>query len=307
MDPNNLYAAVDLGSVSFHLVIMAKKKNRLVWVDCKKEIVRLASGVDRESGQLLPEVERRALKCLGHFQRALGQIPTDHIRAVGTSSFRTLNDQGRFLQLAEETLGQPIQVLSGDDEAKYIYRGVSYDLPDDIRFVIDIGGGSTELIVGQGKELVQTSSLDLGCVTLTHQFFADGKISPEQFQLCEQFVQTALQPVKQQFADVRWESELGTSGSIKAISWALQNLNFSDGEITREALEELRAGLLQCHDVNDLSRYLHINRRRASLFCAGFIILQQTFRELGLSYIRISQGAIREGLIDELIGTDTAA
>lgn len=307
MDPNKLYAAIDLGSVSFHLVIMAKKKNRLVWVDCKKEIVRLASGVDRKSGQLLPEVEKRALKCLSNFHRALAQVPAEHIRAVGTSSFRTLNDNGRFLQLAEATLGQPIQVLSGDDEAKYIYRGVSYDLPDDIRFVIDIGGGSTELIVGQGKDLIQSRSLELGCVTLTHQFFPDGHISQERFNACEQFVRSALQPVKKQFENVHWESELGTSGSIKAISWALQNLEFSDGEITREALEELRAGILSCKDVYELSSYLHINRRRASLFCAGFIILQQTFRELGLGYIRISQGAIREGLIDELIDTETAA
>ena len=301
MDEQSLYAAIDLGSVSFHLVIMAKRNGKLVWVDCKKEIVRLASGLDPDTGTLRPEVQKRALKCLNYFRRQLGRIPRENIRAVGTSTFRRLKDANQFLAECEKTLSLPISVLSGQDEAKYIYRGVACNLPHDNRFVIDIGGGSTEFIVGEGKRLVHCESMDLGCITLSQQYFSGNELNPKQFAACEQQVAETLRPIAPAFQNRNWDSELGTSGSIKAVSWALQHQDFSDGEITREALDEMRAGILTCKDLPTLAKFLNLNHRRTSVFCAGFIILQQAFKELGLSYIRVSQGAIREGLIDELI------
>ncbi|AJQ94395.1 hypothetical protein [Gynuella sunshinyii] len=302
---NSLYAAIDLGSVSFHLVIMTKRENRLVWTDCKKEIVRLAAGFDTRSKSLRPDVKKRALKCLENFHRAIRNIPQHNIRAVGTSTFRRLRHDTQFLQQAQSALGIPIEVLSGDQEAEYIYRGVSYPLPDDSRFVIDIGGGSTELIVGNGHRPLHTVSIELGCISLTQKFFLSGTINREQFALAESYASKRLQQSIEPLTKFQWNSEFGTSGSVKAISWAMQHRDLSDGEITHEALDEMREGILRCNNTQQLASYLGLNQRRTAVFCAGFILMQQAFKHAHLSYLKISQGAIREGLIQAMIEDNT--
>ena len=297
----SLYAAIDLGSVSFHLVIMTKRENKLVWTDCKKEIVRLAAGFDERSGTLRPEVKKRALKCLQNFRRAIGDIPIHHIRAVGTSTFRKLEDGDLFLAEAQKALGLTIDVLTGNQEAEYIYRGVSYALPSDTRFVIDIGGGSTELIVGNGRQALKTISVEIGCISLTQKFFDSNSLSQNQFIRAESYTDERMKQVVAPLKNLNWNAEYGTSGSVKAISWAMQHRNFSDGEITHEALEEMREGLLKCTNNHQLSEYIGLSYRRTAVFCGGFILMQSVFKHANLSYLKISQGAIREGLIHEMI------
>lgn len=301
MENNKLFAAVDLGSVSFHLVIMTRKRGRLVWVDCKKEIIRLASGLDTESGKLSTEIEKRALRTLNYFSKTLHNMPVLECRVVGTSTFRKLNDDGEFLKKAEQALGKKIEILSGVDEANYIYRGVSHNLPIEQRVVIDIGGGSTEIIMGNGKEAIQSASIETGCITLTQKYFESSVIKEAQYLLAEKEAERAFQTIAPKFKGLIWESELGTSGSIKAISWAMQNIGVSDGVITREAIKEMRKVILSSQNQSALAQKIRLNLRRTSVFCGGFVLLSQAFNVLGLSYVKVAQGAIREGIIDELI------
>lgn len=301
---NRLYAAVDLGSVSFHLVIMTQKNNRLVWVECKKEIVRLAAGIDPITGRLSNDVERKALRALHYFAKTLSQFEVQDIAVVGTAAFRQLKDHRRFLKRAGETLGHPIHILSGDDEARYIYRGVSIGLPKEQRFVFDIGGGSTEFVVGNGPDIVHSASCDIGCITLTQRFFNSQDIDKALFAEAEMAAKAALQPVAAGFFAIEWDSELGTSGTVKAISWALQNLNISDGIITREGLDVLRTVLLTCSNQTEMAKKLRLNPRRTSVFCGGFVLVDQAFKAFKLSYVKIAQGAIREGIIAEMMAND---
>lgn len=306
MNAPSLYAAIDLGSNSFHLVIMKSDGQTLQSVDCKRELVRLAAGVDAKTGRLSREARARALRCLSHFHDTLSQVPHAHVAAVGTSAFRRLVGDKRFLKLAEATLGQPIRILSGDDEARYIYRGVSNGQPtDQHRFVLDIGGGSTEIIVGHGREPKAVASLDLGCVTLTAQFLDHDRLTDAHLSACEAFVDEQLAQVEPRFAGRHWDDVMGSSGSIKAVSWALSNLGLSaDGVIERSQLDRLHPVLTQAESQHQLSQLLELSPRRIAVFAAGYIILHRVFRAFDLDRMRISYKAIREGLIDEMIRPD---
>jgi len=301
MDKNKIYVAIDLGSVSFHFVVMTQKRGRLSWVECKKEIIRLASGLNPKKGTLSPEIEKRALRTLNYFGRHLKNFNVAQCRVVGTSTFRNLKDNEIFQKKAELALGHKIDVLSGEDEARYIYRGVSYNLPKEKRIVIDIGGGSTECVAGNGTTAEIITSIELGCITLTQAYFQDGTINETKFEQAELMAANAFKSIAEPFKDYAWESELGTSGTIKAISWALQNLDISDGTISREAIASLKKEILSCSNTNELSKRIKLNYHRSSVFCGGFVLLSQAFNVLGLSYLKIAQGAIREGIIDEMI------
>ena len=306
MNAPSLYAAIDLGSNSFHLVIMKSDGQTLHSVDCKRELVRLAAGVDARTGRLSREARSRALRCLSHFHDTLSQVPDAHVAAVGTSAFRRLVGDKRFLKLAEATLGQPIRILSGDDEARYIYRGVSHGQPvDQHRFVLDIGGGSTEIIVGHGRQPEAVASLDLGCVTLTAQFLDHDRLTDHHLSACEAFVDEQLAQIQPRFTGHNWDDVMGSSGSIKAVSWALSNLGLSqNGVIERSQLDRLHPVLTQADSQHQLSQLLELSPRRIAVFAAGYIILHRVFRAFDLDRMRISYKAIREGLIDEMIRPD---
>ncbi|WP_108127734.1 hypothetical protein [Saccharospirillum mangrovi] len=303
MTAPSLYAAIDLGSNSFHLVVMRSDGTHLQSVECKRELVRLAAGVDADTGKLTREARNRALRCLTHFRDALHQVPTENITAVGTSAFRRLVGDVRFLHQAETALGQPIRILSGEDEARYIYRGVSQGRDENARrFVLDIGGGSTEIIVGQGRQSEVVASLDLGCVTLTSEFLSDDRLTDAHLAACEAMVDEQIASVRDRFVGVQWDDVMGASGSIKAVSWALSNLGLiHNGVIERDQLDRLHPVLTQAESQQQLSQLLELNPRRIAVFAAGYIILQRVFHAFDLTSMRISHQAIREGLIDEMV------
>lgn len=293
-------AAVDLGSNSFHLVIMKNENNRLTSVDCRRELVRLAAGVD--DGRVNHETKSRALRCLTHFHDYLRSFPSVQVSAVGTSAFRKIHQDTNFLRMAEAALGQPIRILSGDDEARYIYRGVSQGQPEQSRFVLDIGGGSTEMIVGQGHEPAAVASLELGCVTLTSAFLDFDPLPQHQLNACMDYVDAQLETVAERFAGLSWEDAMGSSGTIKAVSWAMHNLGIAeDGIIERHQLDRLLPVLTQAGNQQQLSHLLELNPRRIAVFGAGYIILHRIFHRFQIDVMRISNKAIREGLIEELI------
>ena len=300
MNAPEYVAAVDLGSNSFHLVIMKNENNSLTSVDCRRELVRLAAGVD--SGKLNHETKSRALRCLSHFNDYLKSFPSVQVSAVGTSAFRKLNQDQNFLRLAEAALGQPIRILSGDDEARYIYRGVSQGQPGVSRFVLDIGGGSTEMIVGQGKEPTAVASLELGCVTLTSEFLDYDSLPQSQLNACMNYVDDQLATIADRFQGVTWEDAMGSSGTIKAVSWAMHNLGIAEeGIIKRNQLDRLLPVLTQAGNQQQLSHLLELNPRRIAVFGAGYIIMNRIFHLFDIKEMRISNKAIREGLIEELI------
>lgn len=298
-----LYAAVDLGSNSFHLVIMKSDGHSLQSVDCKRQLVRLAAGVDISTGRLNRDTKTRALRCLAQFSNTLKNLPDVQVTAVGTSAFRQLSGDPQFIRRAESTLGQPIRILSGEDEAHYIYRGVSQGQPEqDRRFVLDIGGGSTELIVGHGRKPEVVASLELGCVTLTSRFLDHDRLDPKHLAACEAFVDEQIAAIKPRFEGHDWTDVMGSSGSIKAVSWALSNLGLTkDGSISRAQLDRLHPVLTQADSQQQLSQLLELNPRRVAVFAAGYIILHRVFHAFDIDTMRLSFKAIREGLIDEMI------
>ncbi len=300
MNAPDYVAAVDLGSNSFHLVIMKNENNRLTSVDCRRELVRLAAGVD--AGRINHETKNRALRCLTHFNDYLRSFPSVQVSAVGTSAFRKLTKDQNFLKLAENALGQPIRILTGDDEARYIYRGVSQGQPDQKRFVLDIGGGSTEMIYGEGREPIAIASLELGCVTLTSEFLDYDTLPQSQLNACMQYVDDQLDTIADRFKGYEWQDAMGSSGTIKAVSWAMHNLGIAEeGIIRRKQLDRLLPVLTQAGNQQQLSHLLELNPRRIAVFGAGYIIMHRIFHKLDIKEMRISNKAIREGLIEELI------
>lgn len=303
MNAPQYVAAVDLGSNSFHLVIMKNENNQLTSVDCRRELVRLAAGVS--SGKINAETRSRALRCLSHFHDYLKNFPDVQVSAVGTSAFRKIRNDDKFLKLAERALGQPIRILSGDDEARYIYRGVSHQLPDDnTRFVLDIGGGSTELVVGKGQTPLVVASLEIGCVTLTSQFLEHDSLTDKHLEGCMKFVDSELDKLASRFDGYQWQEVMGSSGTIKAVSWAMHNLGIArDNVIERDQLDRLLPVLSQAGNQQQLSHLLELNPRRISVFSAGYIIMHRIFHRFDLTSMKISNHAIREGLIEELLAT----
>src|SRR5687767_9926384 len=184
--PNDTFAAIDLGSNSFHMVVARVVDGQLSIVDRLKDMVQLAAGLD-DDRILSEEAQTRALSCLERFGQRVRRLPSDHVRAVGTNTLRSAHNADDFLQKAEEKLGQSIEVISGIEEARLIYLGVAQGLGagDARRLVVDIGGGSSELIVGRGAIPVELESLYVGCVTMTKRHFLDGKISAKRFRRAE--------------------------------------------------------------------------------------------------------------------------
>jgi exopolyphosphatase/guanosine-5'-triphosphate,3'-diphosphate pyrophosphatase len=242
------------------------------------------------------------LRCLSHFHDHLSTFPSISVAAVGTSAFRNLGQGNSFLELAKATLGHDIRILSGEDEARYIYRGVSQGQPDQKRFVIDIGGGSTEMIYGEGREPKVVASLELGCVTLTSRFLDYDKLPQDQLNQCMDYVDQQIATIADRFEGVNWEDAMGSSGTIKAVSWAMHNLGIAEeGIIRRAQLDRLLPVLTQAENQHQLSHLLELNPRRIAVFGAGYIILNRLFHFFDIKELRISNKAIREGLIEELI------
>jgi exopolyphosphatase/guanosine-5'-triphosphate,3'-diphosphate pyrophosphatase len=195
------YAAVDLGSNSFHMLVARREHGEMRVLDRIKEMVRLGGGLDSK-GNLDPEVRQRALECLSRFGQRLRGIPAHNIRAVGTQTFRRLRKANEFLLEAEQLLECPVDIIAGREEARLIYLGVTQWIAghQQKQLVIDIGGGSTELIIGEGFEPVEMESLQFGCVAVTNRFFADGEITAKKLKKAQRAVAAELQEIQTVYA-----------------------------------------------------------------------------------------------------------
>ncbi|MGR9037792.1 MAG: Ppx/GppA phosphatase family protein, partial [Gammaproteobacteria bacterium] len=246
-------AAVDLGSNSFHMIVCNLKDGKLQILDRLREMVRLASGLDKRN-ILDGPTQTKALECLERFGQRIRNFPPGSVRVVGTNTLRTAKNVQEFLVKAEMALGHPIDIISGIEEARLIYMGVAYSLGSSgrTRLVMDIGGGSTEYILGKGDTPNEKESLSMGCVTLSNTFFKGGKLSKSAFAQAVLSAEQKLEPFQKKFHRRKWEEAIGASGSLRSIDKVLKAKNWSNNGITRDGLEQLVAHIIQCDHVNDL-------------------------------------------------------
>lgn len=297
------FAAVDLGSNSFHLLVVRNVDGVLHPIDKLKERVRLAAGLDARR-RLSKAAEVRALDCLRLFGQRLADVPAAHVRAVGTNTLRKLADREVFLAAAEEALGHRIEVISGVEEARLVYLGVAHDLADEgRRLVVDIGGGSTEVIVGEGAEILRADSLYMGCVEYTARFFADGKLSEANFERAITAARLELGSVHRAFKRLGWTAAFGSSGTINAIEAVLGEAKQSDHCITAGGLDWLIAQMCGQKKLRRLA-LPGLKPERAPVFPGGVAILEALFRSLKLDRMVASSAALREGVIHDLLGRE---
>lgn len=299
---NETFAAIDLGSNSFHMIVCRLSNGELHVEDKLREMVRLGAGLDKKN-RLDNETQERALACLERFSQRLHGLPPQRIRAAGTNTLRIARNASNFLARAEQALGHSIEIIAGTEEARLIYLGVVHSTGADEkrRFVMDIGGGSTELIIGEGFEPRYMQSLYMGCVSMTRDHFADGSITPKAVKRAELAAQVELAPVKATYRNMGWEKTLGASGSIRAIRNVVQAEGWSDDGITLDSLKTLRTAMLDAGHIDKLS-FKGLTAERAPVFPGGVMILLATFKTLGIEQMQVSDGALREGLIHDLLG-----
>ena len=301
----DVLAAVDLGSNSFHMVVAQYRDGQLVVIDRLREMVQLAAGVDEE-GRLDKDVAARALACLKRFGQRISEMHADGVRVVGTSALRRARRKQSFLERARDALGHPVEIIAGREEARLIYSGVSQSLPPDSgnRLVVDIGGGSTELIVGRGIEPLELESVNLGCVDMSTRFFSDGKLSTKRFERAKLIAQQQLEPVQKNFLKLGWETAAGSSGSVRSILEACKELDPRATVISSAGLEAIIDALCKAGHMDAIALQAAAGERR-SVFAGGVAILAAIFAQLRIAQMRWSEGAMREGLLYDMIGRYT--
>ncbi|QHB70330.1 exopolyphosphatase [Stenotrophomonas rhizophila] len=303
LQDGDLLAAIDLGSNSFHMVIARYTLGQLRVVDRLRETVRMADGLDGKGG-LSAEARQRALECLARFGQRIRAIPSVRVRALATNTVRQLRSPQAFLMPAETALGHAIEVVSGREEARLIYLGVAHaqpPKPDQRRLVIDIGGGSTEFIIGQGMQTLERESLQAGCIASTRRFFPGGKLSRKRWKDALTEIGAEFQQFANKYRALGWHEALGSSGTHKAISEICATMKLSKGAITAEALPQLRDELLKAKRIEDIN-LPGLSADRRPIIAGGILVLEAAFQALGLQKLLVSKAAMREGILYDILG-----
>ena len=285
------------------MIVGELRHGQLAIIDRLKETVRLSEGL-KDKGTLTDAARHRALDCLGRFGERLRDMHASSVRTAGTSALRRATDSGDFRAEAEKALGHPIDVISGIEEARLIYSGVSHSLPpnDGFRLVLDIGGGSTELILGNGETPKALESLRMGCVLMTERFFGGGQISRQNMDAARMAARLKLRPVKAFFRDAAGIEAVGTSGTIistEAVARALGVIELND--LTPASVESLIDRVLEFNNIADLS-LRGLSERRSQVWPGGLAILIELMNVLRIDHLKVSDGALREGLLYDHLG-----
>ncbi|HWX35475.1 MAG TPA: Ppx/GppA phosphatase family protein [Steroidobacteraceae bacterium] len=301
----DVLAAVDLGSNSFHMVVARHSHGQLVILDRLREMVRLAAGLG-ESGRLDDAATDRALRCLERFGQRLRAMNADSVRVVGTNALRRAKRKRWFLERARAALGHPIEIISGLEEARLIYSGVVHTSPmsPDKRLVIDIGGGSTEVVIGEAFNPLLLESLSVGCVGLSAICFDDGRISEKRFERARTAVRLELEPIHEAYRKLGWLQAFGSSGTVRVIGDVLRRLNSDAPRITLDNLRLLAERVIAAGHVEELD-LPDVDAERAPVFPAGLAILLEIVESFGIDRVRVAEGAMREGLLYDLMGRFT--
>ena len=295
-------AAVDLGSNSFRLEVARVAGDQLYPLDSLKETVRLAGGLGGDK-RLDDATQESALACLRRFGERLRGLPPEAIRCVGTSALRVAKNADVFIPKAEAALGHPIEIVAGREEARLIYLGVAHSLPasPDRRLVVDIGGGSTEFIIGHGLKPHERESLHMGCVNFSQRFFADGVIDKAALKAAEMSARVEVERIARGFSGDNWQQAVGSSGTARALREILEQNGWSARGISADGLDQLRSQMLKAGHV-DVLELAGLSRDRRPVIAGGFAIMAGVFAELGIEQMDVAETAMREGILYDLLG-----
>jgi exopolyphosphatase / guanosine-5'-triphosphate,3'-diphosphate pyrophosphatase len=295
-------AAVDLGSNSFHMLVARVAGNEVQVIDRLREPVRLAAGLNADK-RLQPDAAVRALACLQRFGQRLRGMPPERVRAVGTNTMRKLRNSRDFHASAEAALGHEIEIISGMEEARLVYGGVTHGMGAERarRLVIDIGGGSTELIIGRAAAPRLMESVSLGCVVHTQRFFDDGEISAARFKRARLAARVELEFLERPYRKAGWDVAIGSSGTIRGIWRVILAQGWSRQHITRDALEKTIELVLSRRHVDEID-FPDLREDRRPVFVGGLAVLAGIFDMLGIEALETSERALREGLVYDLLG-----
>ncbi|MFK8041219.1 Ppx/GppA family phosphatase [Congregibacter sp.] len=297
----SLLAAVDLGSNSFHLLIARIEHGEIRPTQALSEKVQLAAGLEGDT--LSKDAINRGLECLSRFAQLLQSVEPQRIRVVGTNALRRARNRRKFTEPARRILGAPIDVIYGREEARLVYLGVAHTLADDTqsRLVVDIGGGSTEFAIGERFEPRRLESLQLGCVTYAKDCFKDGMLSKSNYKSAYDRACVEVSHIRKQFRSKHWVEAVGSSGTLQAIEGILLAQDWAGGNITRKGLTRMRKALLDFKYMDDINLQGLTDARR-SVIASGVAITEAIFDVLDIDEMRSSRGALREGVVYDLVG-----
>ena len=295
-------AAVDLGSNSFHLQIGRIVDDQIYLLDGLREPVRLGAGLTRDK-RIDRATQVRALDALRRFSDRLRGFPVDAVRVVGTNALRVAKNSRQFLGEAKEALGFPIEIIAGREEARLIYLGVAHSLTlsRDKRLVIDIGGGSTECIIGIGVEPVLMDSLYMGCVSFSLKYFPEGKIEKSAFKQAELAARNEFQTIVKQYTRHGWAEAVASSGTARSIGAILEANGWAEHGISAAGVDKLRSAFLKAGEVGRLD-LPGLRQDRAPILPGGLAIMCAAFDELGIEHMSVSDAALRQGVLYDLLG-----
>lgn len=302
MTIQDMLATVDLGSNSFRLQICHHRNGQLTVVDSIKEMVRLAAGLD-EHKMLDAESQQRALACLARFGERLRGFAPHQVRAVATNTFRVAKNIDAFVPRAEAALGFPIDIIAGREEARLIYTGVVHTLPTGNRnmLVVDIGGGSTEFVIGRDLQPDITESLNLGCVSYSLRFFPKGKVSAKSWDAAVNAARNEIQRIRSALLQHGWDFAVGTSGSARAIRDIIEAEHRGDDYITLPRMRELAARIIDAGNARK-ARLEGLKPDRVDVFAGGLAVMTAVFAELNISRMQVTDAALRDGVFYDMIG-----
>lgn len=295
-----MLATVDLGSNSFRLQICQNNNGQPQIIENIKQMVRLAGGLDAQKN-LDAASQQRALDCLAQFGERLRGFAPENVRVVATNTFRVAKNIAEFLPKAEAALGFPIEIIAGREEARLIYTGVVHTFPNNGQkmLVIDIGGGSTEFIIGSDLQPIHMESLPLGCVTYSMRFFQN-KISQKDFQAAINAARAEIQRISKIYKRTGWDISIGTSGTAKALANVIAAQGLSERGITLEAMRKLANKIIDEGSVKK-AKFDGLKPERIEVFAGGLAVMMAAFEELEINQMIFAEAALRDGLFFDFI------
>ncbi|WP_022964754.1 exopolyphosphatase [Halopseudomonas pelagia] len=297
-----LVAAIDLGSNSFHMVLAKVDHGEIRILERLGEKVQLAAGLN-DQGELSEEAMQRGIDCLRRFAQLTNGLPEGAVRIVGTNALREARNRAQFMRQVRQIIGHRVDVVSGREEARLIYLGVAHTQADDAgkRLVVDIGGGSTEFIVGERFESILRESLQMGCVSFTRRYFPDGKVTPGRYAQAYTAARLELMQIEQAIQRLGWQEAVGASGTIRTIRQCIQSAGRGQDELTPEGLGWLKRKMFKTGQVDKLD-IPGLKADRRPILPAGLAILEAIVDALGVQVMSHSDGALREGVLYDLLG-----
>lgn len=293
-------AAIDLGSNSFHLIVATLEDNNFKIIDSVKEMVRLGEGLDKNN-VLSQEKIDQAVDCLKIFGQRIKGFSFRNVQCAGTNTLRKAQNSYDFIQQAQQALGFPISIIGGREEARLVYQGVSRSIAQivDKRLVIDIGGGSTEFIIGEINKPILTESLNMGCVNFTRQYFSNGEITKRSLKKAVLAARQKLEWISDEYIEMGWQESIGSSGTIKSVAAMLHEQFDTNGNIQYKHLKKLAKIFIEIKYIDKIE-VAGLSSNRAPVIIGGICVLLAAFEELGIETMMTSNGALREGLLNDI-------